>query len=199
MIINEKGLVKAMKDACKGDGFQIVQMAGKMLIYNYDWYVEADVDKVPRKALAYIVECCGTLPREGQAVSVVKGEEPNFVLGQMMKEDIEEWRNFAAAYESAITSIVAEGRVLYQKRPAVGEQHNPILAVRPGDLAIVERDVAAGTAALASEDHRLRWKVDGETVILQGYSATGGNAYAPEWLHGVWNVLEHIDIHTKAE
>lgn len=56
MIIEEKGLVKAIKAAYRHSGYTVLNQGGEVTIYTEGWFVRCLWTKLPRKALAIIVE-----------------------------------------------------------------------------------------------------------------------------------------------
>lgn len=78
MVINEKGLLRAMKEAYKSDGYEIeCKQTGEVKeihIETATWYVMCVLKNLPRKALGLIVEHLGEIPEPGQAVQVKKGQ-----------------------------------------------------------------------------------------------------------------------------
>ena len=55
MIIEEKGLVKAIKIAYRHGGYTVLNQDGEVTIYTEGWFVRCLWPKLPRKALATIV------------------------------------------------------------------------------------------------------------------------------------------------
>ena len=78
MVINEKGLLRAMKEAYKADGYEIEckEVGGEKEIHleTTRWYVMCILQNLPRKVLGLIAEHMGDLPTPGQAVQVKKKE-----------------------------------------------------------------------------------------------------------------------------
>ena len=56
MLINEAGVVRAIKRAYKGGGYTVNSQGGVMAIYTQSWYIQARREVMPRKVLATIVE-----------------------------------------------------------------------------------------------------------------------------------------------
>lgn len=68
MIIEEKGLVKAIKAAYRHSGYTVLNQGGEVTIYTEGWFVRCLWTKLPRKALAIIVEHMGMIPDDGEAM-----------------------------------------------------------------------------------------------------------------------------------
>ena len=79
MVINEQGLLRAMKEAYKADGYEIECMAiGNMIEIHLEtsrWYVNCEIKNLPRKVLGLIAEHLGELPSPGQCFQVKKKEK----------------------------------------------------------------------------------------------------------------------------
>lgn len=86
MVINEKGLLRAMKEAYKADGYEIEckETAGvkEIHIETPRWYVMCVLKNLPRKVLGLIVEHLGEIPAPGQAVQVKKKETQTKICNQ---------------------------------------------------------------------------------------------------------------------
>lgn len=78
MVVSEKGLLSAMKDAYKSDGYQVaVDESGgveNMIIHNPMWTVVIMKSELPRKVLGMIAEHVGEIPTVGTAFQVKKKE-----------------------------------------------------------------------------------------------------------------------------
>uniref|UniRef100_UPI0026F229E2 hypothetical protein n=1 Tax=Desulfovibrio piger TaxID=901 RepID=UPI0026F229E2 len=90
MIINEKGLVKALKSAYKRGGYTISNDGQNVALYTEGWYLRAAWDKFPRKALATIVEHMGTLPA-AEALVIMDGYDPQVAIPEVVGDDIAKW------------------------------------------------------------------------------------------------------------
>ena len=78
MVVNEKGLLSAMKDAYKTVGYQVaVDESGgvdNVILHNPMWTAVIMKSELPRKVLGMIVEHIGDIPRVGTAFQVKKKE-----------------------------------------------------------------------------------------------------------------------------
>ena len=72
MIVNEKGLVAAMKDSYKGAGYSVAFGEGRVRLAGHDWSVWCRRDVLPRKALGLIAEHLGKLPKDETAFRISK-------------------------------------------------------------------------------------------------------------------------------
>lgn len=161
MIIEEKGLVKAIKAAYRHSGYTVLNQGGEVTIYTEGWFVRCLWTKLPRKALAIIVEHMGMIPDDGEAMAIEKDDQPQAVMAGIVSDDVAGWMGGEAASMASYVPVTFRGYQLFQEvngRQAYG--------VDPTALAIVERATAEmGTAAI-SGGRALAWSHDGETVML---------------------------------
>lgn len=95
MLINEKALLRAMKEKYKTSGYHVAVVDGKdqpkMILIGGTWAVLINANTAPRKILGYIAETLGTLPDPGQAYRVRKDmtelEQLEFVTGIIDKAE----------------------------------------------------------------------------------------------------------------
>lgn len=80
-MINEKGLLRAMKNAYRGGGYEVAGYGEEntLFISGYGWCVRVPQKQCPRKVLALLVEHVGLIP-EGEAFQVRKGEGAQDIL-----------------------------------------------------------------------------------------------------------------------
>lgn len=86
MIIDEKGLISAMKDAYKSSGYNVTveeDAAGvpNVIIGTGWWTVVIAKESLPRKVLGLIAEHVGDIPDAGEAYRVMKGEPQTEIFG----------------------------------------------------------------------------------------------------------------------
>ena len=189
MIIEEKGLVKAIKAAYRHSGYTVLNQGGEVTIYTEGWFVRCLWTKLPRKALAIIVEHMGMIPDDGEAMAIEKDDQPQAVMAGIVSDDVAGWMGGEADSMASYVPVTFRGYQLFQEvngRQAYG--------VDPTALAIVERVTAEmGTAAI-SGGRALAWSHDGETVMLGAIRKT---TWAWEWERTVWEALESVDLYKK--
>ena len=192
MMIEEKGLVRAIKQAYAMDGYSVLNLGEQVAIYTRGWFVRCDWRQLPRKALATIVEHMGLIPGDGDAVSIIKGDEPQAMIPEVAGQDIETWTQGGVSHTATMVPLMFRGLQVYQEE-GVGACYG----ADPMGLAIMERDVAEGKAAAVAGGHRLKWEHDGEMVCV---AAQRKNEYwVKGWEQEVWNALEGVDLHRKEE
>lgn len=137
MIIEEKGLVKAIKAAYRHSGYTVLNQGGEVTIYTEGWFVRCLWTKLPRKALAIIVEHMGMIPDDGEAMAIEKDDQPQAVMAGIVSDDVAGWMGGEAASMASYVPVTFRGYQLFQEvngRQAYG--------VDPTALAIVERATA---------------------------------------------------------
>lgn len=189
VIIEEKGLVKAIKIAYRHGGYTVLNQGGEVTIYTEGWFVRCLWPKLPRKALATIVEHMGMIPDDGEAVAIEKDNQPQAIMAGIVSDDVDGWMGGEVASMASYVPVTFRGYQLFQEvsgRQAYG--------VDPTALAIIERVTAEmGTAAI-SGGRALTWSHDGETVMLEAIRKT---TWAWEWERTVWEALESVDLHKR--
>lgn len=88
MVVNEKALVREMKEAWKRDGYEIAnRTAGgveEMVLNTAEWTVVIRKEKLPRKVLGLIAEHLGEIPGPGDAWLVKKKETQTEIYQQVV-------------------------------------------------------------------------------------------------------------------
>lgn len=89
MVINEQGLLRAMKEAYKGAGYEIAckETVNGPEIYMKTgiWWVMCEMKNLPRKVLGLLAEHMGDLPKPGQALQVKKKECQTMIYEDAIK------------------------------------------------------------------------------------------------------------------
>lgn len=192
MIINERGLVRNIKQAFKRSGYTIISTGDQVTLFTEDWYVRADWDKFPRKALAAIVECMGMLPATSDALAVMAGEEPQVVMPEVAGQDVASWETGEDEADTVtMVPVLFQGYQLYQV-----DGGGACYGVAAPLLSIVERDVARHKEATRKGERRLYWSHDGELVILGAVRPTGAY-WEKDWVSTAWAAMETVDLHRK--
>lgn len=87
MVVNEKGLLKAMKEAYKLDGYTVAVDEADLILKTVTWTVVLHMEDAPSKVLALITEHIRKLPAPGTAYQVKK-KETQTQMFRMVKEEI---------------------------------------------------------------------------------------------------------------
>jgi hypothetical protein len=88
MLINEGGLIRAIKRAYKAGGYTVLNTGNDVAIYTDHWFAMANRALLPRKVLATIVEHMGMIPERDMPTSIIKDTEPQLVLRETAAEHI---------------------------------------------------------------------------------------------------------------
>lgn len=191
MLINEKGLVRNIKRAFKGEGYTVQNLGDRICVYGGDWYVQGLRALFPRKALAAIVEHVGEIPEKGTAVFIIKDGEAQMILPDVAEDDNEHWLCGDRGREVTITPVIMQGYQVFQ--PDGG---GACWGIPMHLLETVERDVAEHTGAEVLGEDRLMWEGDGEVVVIDGVrKACSG--WAKEWERVCWGALESVNLHKE--
>lgn len=194
MIINEKGLVRNIKYAYKREGYCIIGTREQITLFTDGWYIRADWDKFPRKALAAIVECMGTLPTTPDALAILAGEEPQVVMPEVVAKEVEAWETGEKAAEAVtMVPMMYQGYQLYQ-----APDGGPCYGVQARTLSMVERDIAEWKDAHTMDENRLHWSHDGELVILGAIRPTA-SYWTRDWERTIWSAMESVDLHSRPD
>lgn len=86
MIVNEKALVRQMKDAYKNQGYTVAVRDDRMMITSGYWIVDIDMDDVPSEVLALIALHVRMIPDNDRAYKVVKGDDGPFVQSKLITD-----------------------------------------------------------------------------------------------------------------
>ena len=88
MVINEKALVRQMKEAYKTDGYTVAVVGERMMLTNGFWLASIDVDNVPAGLLGMLAEHIRDVPKEGSAYKVIKDKNGAYVQHRMIEDAI---------------------------------------------------------------------------------------------------------------
>ena len=110
MIINESGLIAAMKRAYKADGYTVLNSGGAMAIYTENWFVLTTRALLPRKGAGNHRGAHGHDPGGRYAhVDRRKDEEPQMVLRETAADDMEHWRGGDRGEEVTVVPVIMQG------------------------------------------------------------------------------------------
>lgn len=86
MVVNEKALVKQMKEAYKMQGYTVAVKDDQMMINSGFWLVQIDMENVPSEVLALIALHLRLIPDEDRAYKVVKGDDGPYVQSRLISD-----------------------------------------------------------------------------------------------------------------
>ncbi len=187
MLIEEQGLVKALKHEYRHGGYIIHNQGDVVCLQADNWFVQCEWKQLPRKALATIVEHAGMIPVVDLSVEVKKGEAPQLMMEDMAKREVESWQCGDTGACISYVPMMFLGNQLFQEVDGT-----KVYGINPIALGIVERNTAVTGMAQVLDSYKALWRTnDGETVIIITSRNTG------QWEQMVWNILERIDLHKK--
>ena len=191
MLINEGGLIRAIKRAYKAGGYTVLNTGNDVAIYTDHWFAMANRALLPRKVLATIVEHMGMIPEKDMPTSIIKDTEPQLVLRETAADDMDHWRGGDRGEEVTMMPVIMQGFQIYQPPGGGACWGVPLYLVD-----MIERDPAEHIGADVIDKDRLLWEADGEAVVINAVrKACSG--WAKEWERAVWNALEGVDLHKE--
>lgn len=191
MLINEAGLIRAIKRAYKHGGYTVVNHGDAISIYAQTWYIQINRALVTNKVLAAIVEHMGMIPEVGAPTSVMKDEEPQLVLAEVATDDMAHWRSGQRGEEVTMVPVIMQGYQIFQPPGGGACWGLPLLF-----LDMIERDAAEHTGADVIDADRLLWEADGEAVVIDAVRKAR-SSWSKEWERAVWTALEGVDLHKE--
>lgn len=191
MLINESGLIRAIKRAYRTGGYTVFNQGHTIHILTDAWYIQTSYEQFPRKVLALIVEHSGMIPEENTPISIEKGGEPQQVVEAVSVEEMTHWRNGSVGEGVTMTPVIIMGYQIYQPPGGGGCWGLPLPY-----LNMLERDVAEHGAATVLDGGRLLWEADGETLVIGAVRKTK-SSWAKEWEQKVWAAMEGLDLHRE--
>ena len=109
MLINEGGLIRAIKRAYKAGGYTVLNTGNDVAIYTDHWFAMANRALLPRKVLATIVEHMGMIPERDMPTSIIKDTEPQLVLRETAADDMDHWRGGDRGEEVTMVPVIMQG------------------------------------------------------------------------------------------
>lgn len=122
MVINEKALVRQMKEAYKTYGYTVAVVGERMMFNNGYWIATIDTDNVPSELLGMLAEHIRDVPKEGQAYKVTKTKTGPFVQARILEETVVPLAKLATAKKEEQmglmrrTDLTLGGVELWQER-----------------------------------------------------------------------------------
>lgn len=191
MLIDESGLVRAMKYAYKHGGYTVANQGKTVAIYTESWFIQCWRVMLPRKAMAAIVEHTGVIPEVKTPVQIQKDMDPQLIMADVAQDDMDRWLTGQRGGDVTVAPVIMQGRQIFQVMDG-----GPCWGVPVSYLSIIEREVAEHSSAEVMDGERLLWRDDGETVAL-GAVRKATSSWAKEWERAVWNALESVDLHKE--
>ena len=194
MLINEAGVVRAIKRAYKGGGYTVNSQGGVMSIYTQSWYIQARREVMPRKVLATIVEHAGMIPGDNEPTNIMKDLEPQLVIPETAAEEMNNWRVGERGDDVDMVPVIMQGFQIFQTAEGAGACWGIPLSY----LGMVERDAAEHDSAIVVDNCRLLWD-DGTEAIAVEAVRKAKSGWAKAWERAVWEALEGVDLHKEED
>lgn len=192
MLISEKGLARCLNRAYKRKGYTLQQIGNDLCIYTESWFVRMPWKNLPRKALAVIVEHAGYTYVGEDALYIIKGEEPQTVMPDVVGDDLDDWLNADAVEVVTYVPALLKGLQLYQVNSGAGNCYG----VPPEALELLDGPTAFLVSGTVMTGERIKWRHEDETVLLR--CVRGAESYlstAEE--KKIWRALEGVNLHPK--
>lgn len=119
MVINEKALVRELKEAFKGIGYTVMVMTGDRWVFAHgeNWIAEIEgQDNVPREALALMVLHMGYLPRIQSCSRVYKAEKCTVVQKEVYAVAEADYEKLMERVRDTETEEVRRTSLVYGRR-----------------------------------------------------------------------------------
>ena len=194
MLINEAGVVRAIKRAYKGGGYTVNSQGGVMAIYTQSWYIQARREVMPRKVLATIVEHAGMIPGDKEPTNIMKDLNPQLVIPETAAEEMNAWRVGERGDDVDLVPVIMQGFQIFQTAEGAGA----CWGVPLYHLGMIERDAAEHQGAIVVANDRLLWDDGGEAVVVEAVRKAK-SGWARAWERAVWEALEGVDLHKEEE
>lgn len=191
MLINESGLVRAVKSAYKSGGYTVSNNGDTMAIYTENWFVKCKRAMLPRKVLATIVEHMGMIPNDGAPVSIAKDGDPQLIMEDVAADGMAHWCAGQHEDNATMVPVTMQGYQIFQVEGGGACWGVPFMY-----LGMMERDVAENSTAAVVDGDRLVWRGDGEAVAMDAVRKAR-SSWAKEWERAVWAALEGVDLHKE--
>ncbi len=188
MIINEQGLAKALKKAHKKYGYVLLHNDDQITVYTDDWYVSAEREKFPIKALATVVEHLGGLPTSDAPMLLIKDEDPQYVLPESVEDGVNEWTKEQDGAVVRMVPMIVRGLQVFQQ-----EEDLRCYGVDLRDVGIVDRVVATESPATEIGARIMKWESDGELILLSA-KRPPAESWGKVSEKVVWEAIESVDL-----
>ena len=175
MVVNEKVLVREMKEAYKGWGYTVMVMDGdRWVIQSNDaWAVEIEgQDNVPNEVKALIVLHMGHLPKEQRCYRIYKGSKGTCIQKEVYAVAVQNWKSFGRVREETdeLPVEVRHTALTYGRRRVwqrIGDKQ--VLLIDPRFEGLMDIGAESVVRAVAQQIY-----LEGEISCVYINRATGG-------------------------
>lgn len=132
-MLDEKGMVAALKAAYKGGGYKAAFAEGKVMLRCGGWAAELDEEYILPRVVGTVVEHIGVLPSKPAAYYCQKKMDPG--SGVSLDEELDAWEEIHKQSEAADTPIrrtrlLPDGCEIWQT--GAGLRARPWIPISPG-------------------------------------------------------------------
>lgn len=184
MAINEKYLLKAMKNAAKHGDYKMRREGDQLILFAEWWYVHLDMDYISRSVLALLVEHTGRIPDSGEMLLVTLKDDPQTVMEDAIREEIQKWSGSRTEDSVVMSPVMYHGLQIFQ---TPGWK---CYGVDPAQLEFMERDNVTKGVGTVLDGNRILWNCENGNVILRAARPSEDGGF-DEW-QNVWQVLESV-------
>lgn len=191
MLINENGLIRAIKSAYKHSGYTVANLGEDIAIYGRSWFVQCKRAMLPRKVMATIVEHTGMIPEEQSPVLIQKDTDPQTIMEDVARDDMDHWRSGQRGDSVTIVPVTMQGYQIFQVLGGNACWGIPLM-----HLGLIERDIAVHASAEVIDQDRFLWQSEGEAVVVEVVRKAASN-WSKTWERDIWSALESVNLHQE--
>lgn len=177
MLIDAKGVVRALKEAYRTDGYLVAMGQDVLTIVAKDWYLECGSQTVPRKLLATIAEHTGFVPRANESIKVRKKEETQMVMPVFVEEQVALWRSISVCKQARATPIQFGDLHIYQEDGGDRE----CFGILQEHLNLIQMETLLSCPAQIYSGARLEWAQDEGRIMVHTFQPTATDPRYPLW------------------
>lgn len=192
MLISERGFIRNLNRCCRAEGYIVGVSENGLHISTSNWYMEYNMDKVPHKILATLVEHMGFLPSIGRFSSVQRkrsGVVVQEAIPEFVKEQILGWSTPELDKQLAITQIQCADSCVLQ----VIDGSYTCFAIPAERLEMITGDLLSQPIQL-KEGNKVEWFDDYGCIAMNLYRPFSGSKY-----RGIWDLFESKDLRIVSE
>ena len=134
MVVNEKALMRCMKEAYRNQGYTVVVYDGWMVINGGYWLVKIAEEETSNEVRSLITLHMRDLPQEGQAFKTIKGDNGPIVQQVLLGTALESLQKM----EAKLVTAVGEDEVVIRRSPV--RYDGAVIWQNAKDLAVLAMD-----------------------------------------------------------
>lgn len=192
MLISERGFIRNLNRACRTEGYIVGVSESGLHISTSNWYMEYNMDKVPHKILATLVEHMGFLPQIGSFSSVQKkrsGVVVQEAIPEFVKEQILGWSTPELNKQLVVTQIQCADSSVLQ----VIDGSYTCFAIPAERLEMITDNLLSQPIQL-KEGNKVEWFDGDGCITMNMYQPFSGSRYRK-----IWDLFESKDLRITSE